>query len=61
MCLELTVGSEKLKLILMLLLFIETVDKGSGIGYLRWKLMSLIRVVALPLFDIQKILCILIF
>ena len=61
MCLELTVGSEKLKLILMLLLFIETVDKGSGIGYLRGKLMSLIRVVALPLFDIQKILCILIF
>ena len=54
-------GSEKLKLILMLLLFIETVDKGSGIGYLRGKLMSLICVVALPLFDIQKILCILIF
>ena len=61
MCLELTVGSEKLKSILMLLLFIETVDKGSGIGYLRGKLMSLIRVVALPLFDTPKILCILIF
>ena len=61
MCLDLTVGSEKLELILMLLLFIETVDQGSGIGYLRGKLMSLIPVVALPLFDTQKILCTLIF
>lgn len=33
--LELTVESETLKLILMFLLFTETVDKGSEIGSLR--------------------------